>query len=468
MSNRRSLISLTFIYTIGNLSSRVIGFVLIFFTTYYLSNEEIGQFDLVLITINLLIPFVSLQLSDSVLRWLIGEKDDEEEKRETISSIFFFILGMFMLFSIGYGIYNIYYPSNYYIYLNLILVLQITYILFQQTIRGLGLNKLYASNSIVNSFIYCALTILLLTVFQFGVEGLFLANIAALLITNIQLFIRGKFTQYLSLHSFSVLRLKKLLNYSFPLIPNSLSWWAISSANRYLVLFYIGASANGIFAISNKIPTILTMLISIFSLAWQEKSIEIHNSVERDSYYSDVLRKYLRILFSIAFLIVSTNQLFIRFAVSESFFESYLYTPILILSTLFFSISTFYGTVYLSTKQTRGLLISSIVGAIATLATSVLLIPKFQLYGATIAILIGYVVLLCFRIRQTKNVINIQFPIKDFLKYMLIYLSLTIIGYIESYLAIAINILLAFVVVYFLNFNLIKDYYHKHRKKRKL
>src|SRR5690606_15006848 len=135
MSKNNSLVSLTFIYTIGNLSSRLIGFVLIFFTTYYLSNEEIGEFDLVLTTINLLIPFVSLQLSDSALRWLIGEKDDFNGKKITISSIYFFIFLGLVLFSVLYGIYNHFYPSAYYIYLNLLLVLQIVYILFQQTVR---------------------------------------------------------------------------------------------------------------------------------------------------------------------------------------------------------------------------------------------------------------------------------------------------------------------------------------------
>lgn len=460
-----SLFSLTLIYTIGNLSSKLISFVLVFFTTYYLSREEVGQFDLILISVNLLIPLVSLQLSDSGLRWLLGAENDVSTIKKTITSILFFFVISTLLFSVVYQIYNTVKPSPYAIYLNILLALQILYNFFQQSIRGLGFNKLYASNSVINAFLYCGLAIILLTSTNLKVEALLIANIVALFITGVQLFFRSKMYQYISINYFSLSHLRELSKYAIPLMPNSLSWWAMSSANRYLILLYIGASANGIFAISYKIPTIMTMLVGIFSLAWQEKSILTYESEERDKYYTGIFKKYIGILFSISLLIVAFNQTFIRLAVSEAFFEAYRYTPILIISTIFNSMASFYGTGFLGAKKTQGLLTSSIIGGLVTVSISWLLIPHFGLFGASSAILCGYIVLLYLRISQSKKFFRIGFPRKIFTIHLSLFVVVSVIGYIENWYANTFNILFALSVVYFLNRSLIKRAWEKGLKK---
>lgn len=464
----RSLLSLTLIYTIGNLSSKLISFVLVFFTTYFLSREQVGQFDLILISVNLLIPLVSLQLSDSVLRWLLGAENDVRTIKKTVTSVLVFFIFSILLFSAIYQIYNIFKPSPFSLYLNLILALQILYNFFQQSIRGLGLNKLYASNSIINAFLYCGLSIFLLTSTNLKVEALLIANIAALFVTCLQLFVRSKIYKNISPAYFSWEHLKKLCKYAIPLMPNSLSWWAMSSANRYLILLYIGTSANGIFAISYKIPTIMTMLVGIFSLAWQEKSILKYDSEDRNKYYTDVFRKYLNILFSISFLIVAINQLFIKLAVSDVFFDAYRYTPILILSTIFNSIAGFYGTGFLGAKKTQGLLTSSIIGGMVTVLTSWILIPYIGLYGASCAILFGYIALLCLRISQSKKFFYIDFPGKMFVIYLILFISITVIGYVENLYANIFNIILACCIVYFLNKSLIQSTLKTSLKKAKI
>ncbi|MFD2597291.1 lipopolysaccharide biosynthesis protein [Sphingobacterium griseoflavum] len=467
VNNRKSLLSLTVIYTIGNLSSKLISFLLVFFTTYFLSREEVGQFDLILITVNLLLPIVSFQLSDASLRWLLDAKIDIERKRGAVSTIFFFLIFSLTVFSFGYQIYNHYNPSPYSSYLNILLILQVFYIFLQQTIRGMGLNKLYASNSVINAIIYCSLVIGLLKNSDLRLEALLISNIVALAVTASQLVLRARLYSYIKFKYSSVSQLRSFLSYSIPLMPNSLSWWAISSSNRYLILSYVGAVGNGIFAISYKIPTIMTMLLGIFSLAWQEKSILSYEDDERDNYYSSVFKKYLKIVFSISFLIVAVNQPFIKYSVSDSFFESYQYTPILILSTILSSICGFYGTGFLGAKKTRGLLISSIIGGVVTILFSFLLIPLIGLFGAAFSIVIGYFALLIIRIIDSRKFFRLEFPIKDFIGYLLIYLVITLLGYIENIYFIIINVLIASLSVFLLNKTMIYKGYAVFLKKIK-
>jgi len=430
---------------------------MVFFTTYYLTREQVGEFDLILITINLLIPLVSLQLSDAGLRWLLGEKNDEFEIKRSITSIFVFLVLSILLFTIFYQSYCLFKPSSYSILFNLLLAMQVVYVFFQQTIRGLGFNKLYATNSVINAFVYCGTSILLLTLFELKVEALLISNIFALSLTSVQLFFRAKMYRYISIHSFSFNHLRGLITYSLPLIPNSLSWWAMSSANRYMILLFLGAYANGIFAISYKIPTIMTMLVGVFSLAWQESSILTYDSKDRDMYYTNIFKKYLCVIFSISYLIISVNQIFIKIAVSGEFFESYRYTPILILSTIFNSIAGFYGTGYLGAKKTKHLLISSVIGGITTLLISLVLIPQFGLFGASTSILLGYIILSFLRVSQSKEYFIIDFPHKIFIVYLILYIIISAIGYIENLYANIFNVLFACCIIYVLNKNVIKS-----------
>lgn len=449
-----SLFKLTVLYSIGNLSSKVISFVLVFFTTFYLSKENVGEFDLILITISLLSPFVTLQLTDSALRWLL-DSDSEEISKKVFSTISFILVISNFLFLGLIVVYDYFFTLNYLILLCVLLFTQSFYLFFLQCVRGLKKNKMYVAIGLINTFIYVSLAILSLAVFKLKVEGLLYANILATIITSVLLLISGRLYKLWSNKNISFGFAKILLKYSIPLIPNSLSWWAISSANRYIILLYLGVAANGIFAIAYKLPTILLMFVNIFYLAWQEKSILTYVREDRDEYYTIILKKYIRILFSISILIVATNKIALSYIVSKEFFEAWQYTPLLLLSIILSSIAGFYGTGYLSAKKTRGALTSSLFGGIATVGLSFLLIPSFGLFGASFAIAFGYLVLLIIRIIHMKNIFSIVFPYKLIFKLLLILILVSILNYGDIYI-LFLNVLLGLLIVAILNRNELK------------
>src|SRR4051812_6767695 len=89
MSQSRRLVESTIIYTIGNLGSKILAFLLIPLYTYYLTKAQLGYFDLVVVTVTLFVPFVTLQLSDSIYRWLLeGESDHDLHSRVITNSLF--------------------------------------------------------------------------------------------------------------------------------------------------------------------------------------------------------------------------------------------------------------------------------------------------------------------------------------------------------------------------------------------
>ena len=86
-----------------------------------------------------------------------------------------------------------------------------------------------------------------------------------------------------------------MLTYCVPLIPTAVFWWIMGVSDRYLVKWFVGSDANGIYAVAYKIPTILTILATVFMDAWQLSAIaESGDRRAQARFYARVGRVLLR------------------------------------------------------------------------------------------------------------------------------------------------------------------------------
>ena len=81
--------------------------------------------------------------------------------------------------------------------------------------------------------------------------------------------------------------------YSIPLIPNSISWFLINIANKYIILSKLGISDNGIYALSTRFPTIIGVISSVFILAWQDFIINNEPSKEYFEFAKKTLNQFI-------------------------------------------------------------------------------------------------------------------------------------------------------------------------------
>ena len=455
-SKSKSLLDLFLIYGIGTISTRLINFVLIFITTFYLNKEQVGQYDLILITLSLLTPVATLQLADSALRWLL-EDSSVASLRRVVSNAAVVLFGGLLFVGAVLAVINYFDPIPFLSKIYVLIFFQSIFLLTQQCVRGQGDNKTYVISGILYTLLYASFTLYSLAILHLKVEGVVTANILAIILVNIFVLFKNKLYNYFSISQFDISFSRDLLRYSIPLIPNSLSWWAISSLNRYFILIFIGISANGIFAISYKIPTILLVFISIFNFSWQEKAITTHSREDKETYYSNVLNKYVRVLFSIAIVIISVNKYLLHFLVSSEFHDSWKYTSIILFGVIFCSLSTFYGTIYLSERRTDQLLFSSIFGGLITAGSAFLLIQSFGLYGASISIFLGYFALFIVRVIRLNRTVNIKLNYSDFFLLCFVYLLLSALSYSDNLYLGLIGVLIAVIFVTYRNLELIND-----------
>lgn len=110
------------------------------------------------------------------------------------------------------------------------------------------------------------LNIPFLAVFRLGVTGYVLSTVAADVLTTGYLVLRAKLWK--SRKKPEKGTLSRMLKYCVLFIPTATFWWITSVSDRYMITVWLGNAANGIYAVAAKLPTILTVLSSVFMEAW--------------------------------------------------------------------------------------------------------------------------------------------------------------------------------------------------------
>lgn len=85
MNEKKRLIKNTGIIAIGNISTKLVSFFLLPLYTTLLSASEYGVFDYILSIATFCVPFVSVLMDESIFRFLIDCKK-QEEKEKVIST----------------------------------------------------------------------------------------------------------------------------------------------------------------------------------------------------------------------------------------------------------------------------------------------------------------------------------------------------------------------------------------------
>lgn len=428
MANKKQLIKGTIIYAIGNFGTKILSFLIVPLYTYYISTSEMGNYDLLNSTVNLLIPIVTLQIFDAAFRWMIRDEDlNGDYERSTLQIV--------LLNSIFAGLiiylYNYFFPFPYPLEFIGLVISTTVLTAIQKLLRGLKNQKLYVYSSIIYTIVFLALNILFVVVLKLGVQSLFISSIIANIIAILFCFALEK---KLRVNIFTKLNNKvvnQMIKFSAPLIPNQLNWWAMNSANRYIIRFFLGASANGIFAIAFKFPSILQMLLGFFNTSWQDVSVA-EKGEQQSKYYSDVFKQLYRLSFSILWPLIPLTKIVVNIVMAEQYKIAANFISFLYLGTVFQSFSSFYGVGYLRDMDTKQASLTSIYGAVISILANILLVKFIGLQASGIAMFLGFFTMWIIRERQNRKSLGIHIEKKDFIIYFLLTVFIVILGCFSS------------------------------------
>lgn len=454
MNKKKELAKNTIIIFAGKVCTQLISFLLLPLYTSYLVTEEYGFVDLITTYVTLIVPIITLELEMSVFRYLVDSRKDKEETKKVYSNNFIILLVSLLIFSVLYLIVTCFWKFDYR-FLILIDIIICTFSgNFLQIARGVGRTLDYAISCIITGASTILLNILLIVVFKLGAFGMITSIAAANGLGALYLFIRLKMWKYIDFKRKDKNLIKEMYQYSIPLVPNGISWWIVNVSDRTIITAILGAAANGIYAVSNKFPTILSSLLGIFNLSWSESAALHINSPDRDEFFSDVCNTITKLFSCLGVGMIACMPFVFPFLVNSSYDEAYYYIPILILGAVFNVVICLYSAVYIAKKMTKQVAMTSIIGAVINVVVNIGLIHFIGLFAAAISTAISYFVMMVYRHLDLKKYMNITYEKGLVVKTVLIFIFAIIIYYQRNlYLDI-----LSFVVVVIYSVIMNKDF----------
>ncbi|WP_440311415.1 polysaccharide biosynthesis C-terminal domain-containing protein (plasmid) [Lactiplantibacillus plantarum subsp. plantarum] len=393
------------IFAIGNLGSKVIGFLLIAIFTRYLTTTQFGYVDLITTTVNMLLPIIALSIADAVFRFVMD--DDANDQMIFSTGVSFTLLISLIVFLIAFPIlklFDVHYAGLVLLYLAASLV----QILFQNFVRGIGYVRLFAINGLVSALVLAGCGIWQVVYLRNGITGYLNALIIATIFSALFIGFIAKLWTFFRISANNRQLLKAMLQYSIPLIPNAFLWFFTNDASRYFIVGFVGLAANGLYAVATKLPTIINVFYTIFSQAWQISAVEEYRKNRHSRFFSDVFSADVGLsVILIGAILIILRPIMTIFVASE-YFDAWKIVPALLLASFFSNLASFLGTIYLATKETKGIMMTTVYGMIVNLLLNVILIPLFGIQGAGIGAAIGFAFVMYIRLRDIRKFVDLH------------------------------------------------------------
>lgn len=407
--------------TLSNFATKFLSFFLVPLYTNILSTTEYGTYDLFNATIGVLLPVLTLNIQESVLRFSL----DKKTSRKAIVSISVkYLLISNLLVIIGLIFNRITYLNamiaEYGIYFFLMFFVQSLVGVITCYIRGVDRVADLSVSSVITSIVTISCNIIFLVAFKWGLPGYFLANIIGPLVQCIYLMVRSNFLKEIRFEQFTPEE-EAMTNYSKPLIANSIAWWVNNVSDRYVIVFFCGLAENGVYSVAGKIPSILNIFQTIFNQAWTLSAVKDFDPEDKNGFFTNTYKAYNCMMVIICSSIIVADKILAKFLYAKDFYVAWKYVPWLTVAILFGALSGYLGGFFSAVKDSKLFATSTIMGAIINLILNFVFTPIYGAMGAAIATAISYIVVWAFRYVQSRKYIKLKINLtRDIVAYILL------------------------------------------------
>ena len=419
--------------TLSSFATKLISFFLVPLYTNILTTSEYGTNDLFIATVGVLIPILTLNIQEAVLRFSL----DKNIGREAIVSISikYFVISNAIV-AIGLVINQIFQFSstiaNYSIFFFLIFFVQALSGIITCYIRGIDKVADLSISSVITSIVTIACNILFLVVLKWGLIGYMTANIIGPAVQCLYLIVRSRFVNDIKLQKFDSEE-KEMIAYSKPLIVNSIAWWINNVSDRYVIVSFCGLAENGIYSIAGKIPSILNIFQTIFNQAWTLSAVKDYDPDDRNGFFANTYAAYNCLMTIVCSFIILSDKLLANALYAKDFYRAWIYVPWLTIAILFGALSGYLGGFFSATKDSKVFARSTMVGAVCNLILNFTLTPIIGAMGAAIATVISFALVWAIRLIHSRKYINMKIRIiRDCMVYLLLIIQSIILLVLEG------------------------------------
>lgn len=451
MSREGSLVKNTLILSIGTVIPKFASFIVLPILTGYLTKAEYGTYDLITVLCSLFLPAVTLQIQTAAFRFLIDKKNDVVGKKRIISNILFFLtpVSLASLIILFFILHN--YSTATRILISAYFFFDVFFGACGQIARGLQNNKVYAGASVISSLSNLLFVVVFVYILKWGLNGALICMCVSMLAPTVAMVLQLKLWEYVDPRVFDKGILKELLGYSWPMVPNSMSMWVMNASDRLVISAFLGIEANAVYAVAKKIPNIVTIAQSTFTMAWQESASLASEDKDSEAYYSKMYDTVFSMMAGVMAFITACMPILFKLLIRGDYDEAYFQMPILVMGMFFFSIASYLGGIYVAKKETKSVGVTTMIAAVINLVTNLMMVKFIGVYAASISTLISYIFLAFFRMHNIQKYATVRYNIPKIVIVLIILVLISVCSYVRTMPMYVIVFIFAFFVMVVLN-----------------
>lgn len=455
MNREKALLKNMIILSFGTVIPKVANLITLPIITGCLVKVEYGIYDLTLTVVSLFLPIATMQMQAAAFRFLLNIRGDIGRIKELISNIIIFTIltSLIALTILYFALHNLSYSLR--ILIAAYYFTDIIVVTLRQIARGLSYTIVYSVSVLISTFCELILIIFLLLGLNQGLSGALLTLILSLFVSIIYLSHKIKIFSFIKFRYISKTIIKELIAYSWPMIPNSLSSWAINLSDRLIVTAVLGVTANAVYAVANKLPNLFGIVQSTFNLAWQENASITVKDDDSSIYYGKMFNITFKVLVGMMALLIGCTPVLFTILIKGDYSEAYLHIPILLIAALFSSLSSYLGGIYIAHKRTKEIGFTTMFAAVVNIIINFLLINKIGIFAASLSTVLSYLMLVLYRMINIQKIQKIKFDFKLMLFGVSILIIMCFICSLRNNRLNMINFCIALFLAYGMNYQYI-------------
>ena len=445
--NLRNIFKQTAIYSLGNLSLKLIGLVLLPIYTSYLTTSDYGALALLEVTSTLAVAFFSFKLSTSMMRWCSDTEDTAKRKSIVFTNYSFSILIIIVLNIILYFLYDqlsmLYFGSHGYEVLFIILFISASFEIMNyypfELLRFEEKSIFYILITIFRLILVLVLNIVFIVKLEMGIKGILLSQLIGQILIYIYtlpfMIRRMSFT-------FNFNELKDMINYGFPLVFASIAMMLLNLGDRYIIKYLRDFSDVGIYSLGYKIGSVINVfVIQSFNIGFLPIAYKMYDKKEANRFFSKTLTYYVMVLVIFSYVVSAFSKEVIEsFARNDAFFIAYKLVPLLTFVFIIRGIQYVFALGLHFVKKTQYNAVMVVTISLVNIGLNFLLIPKLGIYGAALSTILCWIILTLLFYRISMRFYPVNYEMGKIFLLIIVFILFNVLAYMVNDLQILLRI----------------------------
>ena len=406
MSISKNVFKTSIIYFVGQVLTKLISFVLLPLYTNYISTADFGFYDLSLSVLGVAVPVIFMEIWSGTLRFAIEKSDDGDKKRVINNSLIIAIVSL-AIYSLGYIVFFWIMKFDLPIWIYVYSIVWIFQLLLLSAARVYGENSLYASSGVINVLFSALITIAAVKLTNGNVASLYIGVTLGIVAQIILIEYKVKMFRSFTFKDFDKGLCHELIVFSFPLSINSVVYWMMEGFNKIIISGKLGIAANGIYAVGNRLSTVLNLVLQVFLLSWQETIFKMTDSDEKSEVYNVGFNLLIKVIGGGLVLLLPLICIAFPYIIGTNYASAKNLIPFLLLVIFLNSLSGILSSCFAAEKDNKSSLISKCVTCCVNMAILFVSIGSIGLYASPLALCISNIIGISIQIILMKKHVNI-------------------------------------------------------------